>query len=159
MAQGLEEGLGQEAPPVARLTSTDTVHAAGGVPVRTSADGQTEVLLIHRPKYDDWTLPKGKLDAGETWEDAAVREVQEETGLEVALGPELPSTEYHDRYGRLKQVRYWAMDVTGGSFHPNREVDEVRWVPIDAARGALSYDRDREVLDALAARKREADQP
>jgi 8-oxo-dGTP diphosphatase len=134
------------------LNDAETVLAAGGVPWRTTADGQTEVLLIHRPKYDDWTLPKGKLDADETWENAAVREVQEETGFEVALGPELPSTEYHDRFGRRKQVRYWVMDVTGGGFHPNREVDEVRWLPIDAARDALSYDRDRHVLDALAAR-------
>ena len=152
MAQGVEEGLGQEAPQVARLTDAETVLAAGGVPTRIAAAGGIEVLLVHRPKYDDWTLPKGKLDAGEGWEDAAVREVEEETGLDVALGSELPSTEYRDRYGRLKQVRYWAMDVSGGEFRPNREVDEVRWLPIDAAKDLLTYRRDRDVLNALAAR-------
>jgi len=132
------------------LNDAETVLAAGGVPSRRTADGQTEVLLIHRPKYDDWTLPKGKLDDDETWEDAAVREVQEETGLDVALGAELPSTEYHDRFGRLKRVRYWAMDVNGGSFHPNREVDEVRWLPIGEAADLLTYGHERDVLAAFS---------
>jgi len=106
-------------------------------------------LVVHRPKYDDWTLPKGKLDDGESAEEAAVREVEEETGLEVTLGDELPSTDYHDRYGRPKNVRYWIMDVAGGEFHPNREVDEVRWLPVEDAKAALTYPRDRGVLDAL----------
>ena len=126
--------------------------AAGGVVWRRTNSAKVEVLLVHRPKYDDWTLPKGKLDDGESAEEAAVREVEEETGLQVTLGEELPATDYHDRYGRPKHVRYWAMGVTGGQFRPNREVDEVRWLPIEAAKEALSYARDREVLDAFAAR-------
>jgi 8-oxo-dGTP diphosphatase len=131
---------------------SDVVLAAGGVVWRKIENGETEVLLVHRPKYDDWTLPKGKLDGGETAEEAALREVEEETGLQVTLGDELPSTDYHDRFGRPKNVRYWAMDVTGGEFHPNKEVDEVRWLPLEAAKDALSYARDRDVLDAFAAR-------
>jgi 8-oxo-dGTP diphosphatase len=131
---------------------SDVVLAAGGVVWRQIENGETEVLLVHRPKYDDWTLPKGKLDGDETAEEAALREVEEETGLQVTLGDELPSTDYHDRFGRPKNVRYWTMDVTGGEFHPNKEVDEVRWLPLDAAKDALSYARDRDVLDAFAAR-------
>jgi 8-oxo-dGTP pyrophosphatase MutT (NUDIX family) len=115
------------------------------------ADGGVEVLLIHRPKYDDWTLPKGKLDPGETHEDAAVREVAEETGLRCVLDAELPSTRYADRYGRSKLVRYWVMDLEGGRFTPNDEVDEIRWLPLEEAAPLLSYDRDREVLRALGA--------
>jgi 8-oxo-dGTP pyrophosphatase MutT (NUDIX family) len=138
------------------LSRTATVQAAGGVVSRTGAGGEREVLLVHRPKYDDWTLPKGKLDAGEGSEEAALREVEEETGLRCALGPELPSTEYEDHNGRWKLVRYWAMEVEGGDFQPNSEVDKVRWLPVPLAREKLSYDRDREVLDAFT---READRP
>jgi 8-oxo-dGTP pyrophosphatase MutT (NUDIX family) len=130
---------------------TDVVLAAGGVVWRRDKDGNVEVLLVHRPKYDDWTLPKGKLDDGESAEEAALREVEEETGLQVELGDELPATDYHDRYGRPKNVRYWVMDVTEGEFHPNKEVDEVKWLPVDAAKEALTYPRDRQVLDAFAA--------
>jgi len=130
---------------------SDVVLAAGGVMWRKNNAG-LEVLLVHRPKYDDWTLPKGKLDDGESAEDAALREVEEETGFRVSLGAELPATDYHDRYGRPKNVRYWVMDVLGGDFHPNREVDEVRWLPLESAKQALTYPRDRGVLDAFAAR-------
>ena len=85
---------------------------------------------MHRPRYDDWSLPKGKLDAGETWEDAAMREVEEETGLRCALGPELPPTSYRDNKDRFKVVRYWLMEATGDGpgFEPNDEVDELRWL-------------------------------
>jgi 8-oxo-dGTP diphosphatase len=134
------------------LSRTATVHAAGGVVRRAGTSDEPEVLLVHRPKYDDWTLPKGKLDAGEGFEAAACREVEEETGFRCSLGPELPSTAYEDHHGRWKLVRYWAMEVEGGDFQPNSEVDEVRWLPISSARAALTYDRDREVLDALHAR-------
>ena len=126
--------------------------AAGGVVWRRQKGSAVEVLLVHRPKYDDWTLPKGKLDDGESAEEAAMREVEEETGFRVSLGQELPSTDYHDRFGRPKNVRYWVMDITGGEFEPNREVDEVRWLSVDDAKGALSYPRDRNVLEAFAAR-------
>ncbi len=136
---------------MARLNE-DVVLAAGGVVSRRTRSGDLEVLLVHRPKYDDWTLPKGKLDEGETAEDAAVREVEEETGLRVSIGSELPSTEYADRYGRPKHVRYWVMDVTGGTFAANKEVDEARWLGVEDAKAALTYPRDRAVLDAFAAR-------
>jgi len=131
---------------------SDVVLAAGGVVWRQKKGEELEVLLIHRPKYDDWTLPKGKLDDGEGAEDAALREVEEETGFSVELGDELPATDYHDRYGRPKNVRYWVMNITGGEFRPNREVDEVQWLGVEAAREALSYPRDRDVLDAFSAR-------
>ena len=130
----------------------DAVLAAGGVLWRRKKSGKIEVLLVHRPKYDDWTLPKGKLDEGETAQEAAVREVEEETGFLVKLVEELPSTDYHDRYGRPKHVRYWVMDITDGEFRPNREVDEVRWLSVGEAKALLSYGRDRNVLEAFAAR-------
>jgi 8-oxo-dGTP diphosphatase len=125
---------------------SEPVEAAGGVVVR---DGT--VLLVHRPRYDDWTLPKGKLDPGESFEDAAVREVQEETGLRCRLVRELPSTEY--RVGRrAKIVRYWLMEPESDMpFVPNDETDELRWLPPQEALALLSYDRDREVVAAIAA--------
>jgi 8-oxo-dGTP diphosphatase len=135
---------------VAGLSDGDAgrVLAAGGVLYR-DRDGQLEVLLVHRPKYDDWTFPKGKLDPGESFEDAARREVEEETGLRCQLGRELPTTRYNDKKGRPKLVRYWAMDGCEGQFTPTDEVDEVSWLhPEDASR-VLSYDHDREVLAAL----------
>jgi 8-oxo-dGTP diphosphatase len=118
------------------------VEAAGCV-VRCGAD----VAVIHRPRYDDWSFPKGKLDPGETFEEAARREVREEIGVDAELGDELPPTEYVDHRGRSKIVRYWLMDVAEPPpFAPNDEVDEVRWLPLDEARALLSYDRDRELL-------------
>lgn len=125
------------------------VLAAGGVVVRDTADGP-EIVLVHRPSYDDWTLPKGKLDAGETFEDAALREVLEETGLRCTLGEELPGIRYHDNKGRPKLVRYWRMTADGGEFAPNDEVDELRWLPPAEAGELLSYERDRTVLAGLA---------
>jgi 8-oxo-dGTP diphosphatase len=124
------------------------VRAAGGVLWR-SADGNVEVLLVHRPRYDDWSLPKGKLDAGETFLDGAVREVAEETGFGVEVGDELASTRYRDGKGRRKTVRYWAMTVSGGEFVPNDETDELRWLPVDQARALLTYAHDVGVVDSL----------
>ncbi len=138
-----EEGL-------ALSTTDETVQAAGGVVSRPGAAGGPEVLLVHRPRYDDWTLPKGKLDPGETHEQAALREVEEETGLHCELGRELVSTSYHDRKGRPKTVRYWAMRPLGGSFHPHDEVDEVRWVSLPDAERLLTHGHDGEVLRAFA---------
>src|SRR3954453_19221468 len=89
------------------------VKASGGV-VRRPGSGGHEIAVVHRPQYDDWSLPKGKLDADETWEEAALREVEEEIGLRCTLGEELPHVEYQDRKGRDKVVRYWLMDVEGG---------------------------------------------
>lgn len=127
-----------------------TVQAAGGVVWRRSADGRLEILAVHRPRYDDWSLPKGKLVDGETHEAAALREVEEETGLRCALGPELPSTSYQDRRGRDKVVRYWAMTPVEGEFRPSDEVDRLRWLTVDDAGATLSYERDRPLLAALA---------
>lgn len=127
------------------------VQAAGGVVWRRSPDREVEILLVHRPRYNDWTLPKGKLEGSESHERGALREVEEETGLRCRLGPELRSTAYRDGKGRPKLVRYWAMTPVGGRFAPTDEVDEIRWVPIAAAPELLTYGRDRDVLAALGA--------
>lgn len=108
-----------------------------------------EVLLVHRPRYGDWTLPKGKAQPGETDEETALREVEEETGLRASLGVELPSTRYRDSQGRDKVVRYWTMRPESGTFEPHGEVDEIEWTPIAAACSKLSYERDVEVLRAV----------
>jgi 8-oxo-dGTP diphosphatase len=122
------------------------VEAAGGVVL----DDDGCVVLVHRPKYDDWTLPKGKLDPGESFEEAALREVEEETGLRCRLVRELPSIEYLDAKGRSKVVRYWLMEVEADvRFVPNDEVDELRRLPPDEALALLSYDRDHDVLRAV----------
>lgn len=125
------------------------VRAAGGAIWRRTGDGDIEVVLVHRPRYDDWTLPKGKVDPGETDEDAAVREVFEEASVVVRLGEELPTTTYLDKSGKQKRVRYWAMTVDGGDAIGDHEVDEARWVPLQEAREMLTYSRDKVVLDAL----------
>lgn len=122
------------------------VRAAGGLVERTAPDGTVQVLVVHRPRYDDWSFPKGKLDPGEDFLAAAVREVREETGLEVEVGEELAPVRYHDHRGRPKVVRYWRMRAVGGAFEPNDEVDEVRWLPADDARPLLTYPHDRALL-------------
>jgi 8-oxo-dGTP pyrophosphatase MutT (NUDIX family) len=125
------------------------VHAAGGVIRRTGAAGGLEVAVVHRPKYHDWTLPKGKLESDETHEQAALREVEEETGLRCRLERELASISYVDPKGRPKTVRYWEMSVVSGEFRPNREVDELRWVSLEEAADCLTHRRDRDLLDGL----------
>ncbi|MDP9074384.1 MAG: NUDIX hydrolase [Actinomycetota bacterium] len=129
----------------------DVVRAAGGVIWRRNGAGGLEVVLAHRPSYDDWSLPKGKAEPGETDEQTALREVEEEVGVVGRIGPELPSTRYRDRHGRPKVVRYWAMTPESGRVGANHEIDDAGWFPIEAARRKLSYDRDRDVIDALAA--------
>lgn len=118
---------------------------------RRSAKGTVKVLLVHRPRYDDWSLPKGKLDPGESHRRAAVREVEEETGLRCRACRELSEVRYHDRKGRSKRVRYWVMEPVDGHFEPNLEVDEVRWVPLDAVREVVTYPRDAVVVEELRA--------
>ena len=123
------------------------VRAAGGVVGRGR-----EILVIHRPKYDDWTLPKGKNEPGESDEECAVREVEEETGLRCKLAEELPTIRYRDRKGRFKEVRYWAMEPLSGALQEgNDEVDQVLWLPLDAAFEKLTYVHDQEVVAAWAA--------
>ena len=117
------------------------VLAAGGLVLR---DGQ--VAIVHRPRYDDWSLPKGKLDPGESFEEAALREVEEETGLKCRLKETLGDTSYRDRKDRAKLVRYFEMEPTAGEFTPNDEVDELRWLPLDEASAELTYDFDRELV-------------
>jgi len=124
---------------------TPVVRAAGGVVVRGTG-AEAAVLLVHRPAYDDWTFPKGKVDPGESDEDCAVREVEEETGLRCVLGRELQSTTYDDARGRPKVVRYWVMEVAGGALRFEHEVDGARWLPVDEAAALLTYERDIAVL-------------
>ena len=107
------------------------------------------LLLVHRPKYDDWTFPKGKADPGESDEACAVREVEEETCLRCELGAELSSTFYTDSRGRPKRVRWWRMEPVAGAFTPTEEVDEIRWLSPEEASALLSYDRDQALLDAV----------
>jgi 8-oxo-dGTP pyrophosphatase MutT (NUDIX family) len=142
-------GVFRSGPPQATAnTNNADVLAAGAVLWRPGTHGP-ELGLVHRPRYDDWTFPKGKLDPGESFEEAALREVEEETGFTCHLGPELPGTAYIDRKGRPKTVRYFVMTVAGGTFAPGDEVDEIRWLRAPAARSLLTYDRDVEVLDAF----------
>ena len=127
-----------------------TVRAAGGVITRPGPNGVLEVLVVHRPKYDDWSLPKGKAEPDETDEDAAVREVEEETGLRCQLGEELASVRYRDRFGRKKEVRYWRMHVVDeGSWSPNDEIDEKRWIGAAESDTLLTYEADRRLVDQV----------
>ncbi len=125
------------------------VRAAGGILLRQVRAGRFEVAVIHRPDRDDWSFPKGKLDEGESFEDAALREVLEETGLRCRLVRFVGFTEYRDRRDRPKVVGYWHMEALDGEFRPSREVDDLRWLDLDIAVRALSYRRDRELLAAL----------
>jgi 8-oxo-dGTP diphosphatase len=128
------------------------IEAAGGIVVRDAAGGDPEVAVIHRPRYDDWSLPKGKLEPGEGWVEAAIREVEEETGYRCRPLGELSRVRYTDRKGRPKVVRYWLMESVGGSFEPNDEADELRWVGEREAVELLTYPHDRELV-AEAVRK------
>lgn len=121
------------------------VSAAGGVVVRDGANGP-EVAIVHRPRYDDWSLPKGKLESGEGFEAGALREVGEETGLRCELAEELAPARYRDRKGREKLVRWWLMRVIDGEFAANDEVDELRWLGREAALELLDYGNDRELV-------------
>ena len=132
----------------AGLELSTVIRAAGGVVAR-HGDGEPQVLMVHRPKYDDWSFPKGKAISGESDEDCALREVQEETGLACQLGRPLPAVSYRSK-GRTKRVRYWLMHPQEGEFTADEEVDEVAWVGLDEARRRLTYDHDRALLDVVA---------
>ena len=122
------------------------VLAAGGLVIREGPDGAPEVAVIHRPRYGDWSLPKGKLMPGEPWERAALREVEEETGFRCRLGAELEPARYRDHRGRSKLVRFWLMRAGSGRFEPGGEVDELRWLQPQAAVELLDHDHDRELV-------------
>ena len=125
------------------------VRAAGGVVWRRGEEG-VEVLLIHRPRYMDWSLPKGKAKSGESDQEAAIREIDEEIGIRAELGPELPSTRYRDMRGRDKVVRYWAVELPEGAEpFAGDGVSEIRWLRLADASAQLSWDRDHAVLDGL----------
>ena len=127
------------------------MQAAGAVPRRNGG-----VLIVHRPKYDDWTFPKGKLEEGETFEQALARELEEETGWKCDVGAELESTRYEDGQGRDKLVRWWEVWVRErGDWEPNDEVDDFMWVPLSEVDSLLTYEADR----GLAEQVRTANNP
>ena len=134
------------------MSRAGPVRAAGGVVSRVGAHGDVEYLVVHRPRYDDWSLPKGKLEPDETPEAAARREVAEETGVLVELGRPLPTNHYVDRNGRDKVVYYWEMRPVGTTpWAPNHEIDARRWISASEAATLLTYDMDRRLIAAVAA--------
>jgi 8-oxo-dGTP diphosphatase len=140
---------------VTAASGDELVRAAGGVIVRAREE-TSEVLLIHRPRYDDWSFPKGKRDGDESDEETALREVLEETGLVCRLDVQLGEARYRDSRDRAKIVRYWLMspdpDHPGPGFRPNHEVDELRWCAMDEAARLLTYAHDRALLSHAAER-------
>lgn len=126
-------------------TSTDNIEAAGGVIVDLSKN-KPRYLLIHRPRYDDWSLPKGKLNRNEKHRDAALREVKEETGLVCNVLAKLSPVNYITPNGHPKQVKYWLMEAATGSFARNDEVDAVTWVKRSQAMSLLTHVHDQAVL-------------
>ncbi len=128
--------------------STKTVAAAGAVlwrPAEVADVAATQVAVIHRPRYADWSLPKGKVEPGETEPVTAVREIHEETGYSAVLGRRLGTTSYDIPQGR-KRVWYWAARATAGEFTPTGEADKLIWLPVDAAINRLQYPQDQKVL-------------
>jgi len=136
----MDEALG------AHLELPDVVRAGGGVVYRLDDSGRVEVVLVHRPAYDDWSLPKGKLKPSERLETAALREVEEETGMVCLIERCLGITRYIDRRGRDKVVWYWLMRAYAGEFKPLAEVDQTRWLSVVEGMATLSYDHDRDIL-------------
>ena len=131
---------------ILEVADVSVIRAAGGIVCRTTRSGETEIAVIHRPAYDDWTLPKGKIEPDESAEDCAIREVREETGLRCELVRPLGCTVYVDRRGRDKVACYWVMEVKGGKFRPGIEVDKMLWLSVGSAIKRLTYDRDQTLL-------------
>ncbi len=127
----------------------DLIRAAGGVVIRPVASGRFEVACIYRESRGDWTFPKGKLDEGETFEQAALREVLEETGMRCDIIRFAGTTNYTHRKGKPKIVAYYLMSVGTGEFRPNDEVDELVWLPLERVREHLTWDRDQELFDLV----------
>ncbi len=131
---------------ILELTDVNVVKAAGGIVCREGSSGETEIVVVHRPAYDDWTLPKGKVDSDETPEECALREVKEETGFRCELGRPVGCTAYVDRRGRNKVACYWVMEVISGRFRPGGEVDRMLWLPVTDAVKRLTYERDKALI-------------
>jgi 8-oxo-dGTP pyrophosphatase MutT (NUDIX family) len=141
LAHGRSEGALPD-PAAAATPDEPTIVAAGGIVTRNTK-GASDVLVVHRPRYGDWTFPKGKIEREESPAEAALREVLEETGFHCDLGPEIGVVEYRDRSGGRKFVHYFAMTVEDGEFVPNKEVDKAKWLHPDTAAERLTYARDR----------------
>ena len=131
-----------------RARKLPLVRAAGGVVLRAGKSGP-EVLVVHRPRYDDWSLPKGKLDQGEKYRAAALREVEEETGYCCELGEELEAARYVDGSGRPKKVRWFLMAPLKGEFKANDEVDRIKWLSLESAEHKLDYSHDQVLIRGL----------
>ena len=130
---------------------SDLIRAAGGIVIRPVANGRYEVACIYREARGDWTFPKGKLDPGETFEQAALREVWEETGMHCEVIRFAGTTNYTHRKGKPKIVAYYLMSVDAGQFAANEEVDELVWLALELVRDRLTWDRDRELFDVALA--------
>jgi len=133
-----------------QLERTEVIHAAGGIVVRDVPGEEPTVAVVWRELRGDWTFPKGKLDPGETYEQAACREVHEEIGMACRAARFIGTTEYLHRKGRPKVVAYFLMSAVAGEFTPNDEVDELRWCTVTEAERLLTWDRDRDLLARAA---------
>ncbi len=131
---------------ILEVTDVNVIRAAGGIVCRTNGSGKTQIVVVHRPAYDDWTLPKGKVDTDETPEECALREVREETGYKCELVRPLGCTAYVDRRGRNKVACYWVMQVISGRFRAGGEVDRMVWMSVPDAIKRLTYTRDKTLL-------------
>jgi 8-oxo-dGTP diphosphatase len=145
--QQLQQGVSMAAK-LMNVEEAKLVRAAGGIITRNGR-GPVQVAVIHRPRYDDWTFPKGKLDGSESPEDAALREVEEETGFRCRLVRPVACTAYVDGKGREKVVCYWLMERVDGRFRVSKEVDELRWLSSEKAAELLTYRRDKALLRSL----------